>query len=70
MRLVRLLRVEVVVVVVVLLVGGLVGWLASRVSADGEPGYGVIATGNLEPFRSAFNADADQVRLVLLVGPT
>ena len=66
----RVLRIEVVVVVVVLLVGGLIGWLASRVSADGEPGYEVIAVDDLEPFRSAFNANADQVRLVLLVGPT
>ena len=69
-RLLRVLRVEVGVFVVVLLVAAIVGWLGSRASADGEPGYEVIAADDLEPFRTAFNANPDQVRLVLLVGPT
>lgn len=66
----RILRVEVAVVLAVLMVGGLIGWLGTRASADGEPGYQVIAADDLEPFRSAFNANPDRVRLVLLVGPT
>ena len=70
MRFFRILRVEAAVVLTVLGVGGLIAWLATRVSADGERGYEVIAADDLEPFRSAFDANSDHVRLVLLVGPT
>ncbi|NIR46645.1 MAG: hypothetical protein GWN99_19755 [Gemmatimonadetes bacterium] len=38
---------------------------ASAVSAD----YVVLNT-DAEPFRSKFNADADRVRVVMLVAPT
>ena len=61
----RLLRLEFLVITAVLLIGGLIGLL----EADEESSYPTI-DGDLEPLRSAFNANPDHVRAVLLASPT
>ena len=61
----RLLRLDVLLIAIVLLLGGLIGLLEARE----DPTYLTIGT-DLEPLRSAFNADPDNVRAVLLASPT
>lgn len=58
-----------------LLLGGLfivvAAFIVTQISASrsGSPGYAVLDE-DLEPLRADFNAKADHVRAVLLVGPT
>ena len=70
MRPSRVLRTEFLALAAVLVVGGLVGWATTLVSAEDPYAYEVIAADDLEPFRSAFNAASGHARAVLLVGPT
>ncbi len=70
MRLFRVLRIEFLILTTVLAAGGLIGWAKTLASADDKPDYEIILADDLEPFRSAFNADADHIRAVLLIGPT
>lgn|GEM_PF-6385672 len=52
------------------LVGTTVAGVAPPPAAKTDPRGYVVLDQNLEPFRSDFNAKADHVRAVLLVGPT
>ena len=70
MGVLRVLRTELIVLLTLVGVGGLVGWIGAGTPASVEEGYTVIASDDLEPFRSSFNESSDHVRLVLLVGPT
>ena len=70
MRFSRVLRTEFLALAAVLVVGGLIGWATTLVSAEDKDDYEVIAADDLEPFRSAFNAASGHIRAVLLVGPT
>jgi len=70
MRLSRVLRTEFLALAAVLVVGSVVGWASTLVSAEVNRDYEVIAADDLEPFRSAFNAASGHTRAVLLVGPT
>lgn len=70
MALLRALKLEALVVGLLVVVGGFAGWAMNRAAADDHLDYEVIASDGLEPFLSAFNANSDHIKLVLLVGPT
>jgi hypothetical protein len=69
MSMLRVLKKEFLLVTVILALGGLVGWVSSLANAEDTPPIELVQ-GDLEPFRAAFNAAADDVRAILLVGPT
>ena len=62
---IRLLRMEFLVIAAVLLAGGLHGWL----EAGEKSSYPTVGR-DLEPLRTAFNANPDHVRAILLASPT
>jgi hypothetical protein len=64
------LKLEASALTLLLVTGGIVGLATGRAATDPAAEYQVIAADDLEPFRSAFNAHPDHIRLVLLIGPT
>ena len=62
----RILRLDVLLSTAVLLI---VGVVAVFPKADEDSGYPMIAD-DLEPLRTAFNADPGNVRAILLASPT
>jgi hypothetical protein len=62
----RLLRVDSLLIAVLLAVGVFLGGLQAD---DREPKHATISE-DLEPLRSAFNANPDYVRAILLASPT
>ncbi len=62
----RILRLDVLLISVVLAVAGVAALFSLT---DHDSGYPII-TENLDPLRTAFNADPANVRAVLLASPT
>ncbi len=72
MKVLRYLKVELLILVLGIALFGVFSWATSGTSGsmDAAPdGYELVGA-DLEPFRSAFNGAAGDVRAVLLVGPT
>jgi hypothetical protein len=61
----RLLGADILLTVLVVSIGGLIGLL----EAGQEPTYPTLVA-DLEPLRSAFNAQPENVRAILLASPT
>ncbi len=59
-----------ILVLTVLALGGLISWITTTLAAEKLPSSYQVVNSELEPFRSAFNDASDDVRVVLLVGPT
>lgn len=62
----RILRVDVVLLSGLLVIAGVVALCSQTDQSSGYPTIGA----DLEPLRSAFNADPDNVRAILLASPT
>ena len=69
MRIWNALKLELVILLVLVVVAGLMAWRTTSRAAENLD-LEEIASGDLEPFRSAFNTASDRTRAVLLVGPT